>query len=307
MRFSSCLPLLITCLISLQAAVAGDLEAVTFDGSSAAWHLPIREVAAQLHWRIKVNEAGKCTTVNNLEIKPGELHFLPDGTELADQVLVAKAGAAISQVRDPARFTVRYGFRGFTLNIPAKRVEVSLGNQQLQAWQGHRLVLRTRISSGRGGSTPRGEFHAGPFKARMHYSSRYHNAAMPWSVQVNGNIFIHGFASVPDYPASHGCIRLPLTGGNPARWFYEWVENGTPVSIIRGGTESPDDRPKHQAIGMLESNKEDRLSVGTIPLAQLPIRIPFISGGLAEVTFGIPPSATHSTRIRSASGPMPQP
>jgi hypothetical protein len=51
-------------------------------------------------------------------------------------------------------------------------------------------------------------------------------------VQVNGHVFIHGFTSVPGYPASHGCVRVPLTGGNPARFFYEWVDAGTPVEIL---------------------------------------------------------------------------
>nr|NIP95410.1 L,D-transpeptidase family protein [Akkermansiaceae bacterium] len=86
---------------------------------------------------------------------------------------------------------------------------------------------------GRRGSTPTGSFRAGPYKARRHYSSRYDNAPMPWSVQVTGHIFIHGFTSVPRYPASHGCIRLPLDGGNPARFFYEWIDKGTPIRVIR--------------------------------------------------------------------------
>ncbi len=54
---------------------------------------------------------------------------------------------------------------------------------------------------------------------------------MPWSVQVHENIFIHGFRKVPRRPASHGCIRLPLTGANPAKWFYHWIDLGTPIRI----------------------------------------------------------------------------
>lgn len=34
-------------------------------------------------------------------------------------------------------------------------------------------------------------------------------------------------------PASHGCVRLPLTGRNPAKFFYEWVQSGTPVTIMK--------------------------------------------------------------------------
>jgi lipoprotein-anchoring transpeptidase ErfK/SrfK len=110
---------------------------------------------------------------------------------------------------------------------------VNLAKQQLHAWQGERLVLQCRVSSGRNGGTPAGDFVAGPYKSRTHYSSRYNNAAMPYSVQINGHIFIHGFTSVPKYPASHGCIRVPLNEGNPARFFYEWVDKGTPVKVMR--------------------------------------------------------------------------
>ena len=40
-------------------------------------------------------------------------------------------------------------------------------------------------------------------------------------------------SSVPKYPASHGCIRVPLTEGNPAKLFYEWVSKGTPIEIVK--------------------------------------------------------------------------
>ncbi len=115
----------------------------------------------------------------------------------------------------------------------AKRVEINLSTQRLRAYQGPRLVMETRISSGRGRSTPTGRFTAGPYKAENHYSSLYDGAHMPWSVQVTGNIFIHGFRHVPNYPASHGCIRLPIDGTNPARRFYHWVDVGTPIVITR--------------------------------------------------------------------------
>ena len=96
--------------------------------------------------------------------------------------------------------------------------------------QGNLVVMRTKVSTGREGKrTPNGEFEAGPYKARMHRSSLYNDAPMPYSVQIVGNIFVHGFSSVPDYPASHGCIRLPTDGA--ARFFYEWVQRGTPVHI----------------------------------------------------------------------------
>ena len=115
-----------------------------------------------------------------------------------------------------------------------KRVVIDKSQQVLRAYEGNRLVLETHISSGRRGrETPNGHFHA-QAKDLMHYSRLYGNAPMPYSVHLAGNYFIHGFSSVPDRPASHGCIRVPLTGGNPARQFYDWVHPGTPVDIVGG-------------------------------------------------------------------------
>ncbi|MDF1756193.1 MAG: L,D-transpeptidase family protein [Verrucomicrobiales bacterium] len=112
-----------------------------------------------------------------------------------------------------------------------KRVEINLTQQRLYAYQGNRLVMKTRISSGRTGNTPTGRFTAGPYKSATHFSSIYDNAPMPWSVQVTGNIFIHGFSVVPNYPASKGCIRVPISGFNPAKKLYNWLDVGTPIRI----------------------------------------------------------------------------
>lgn len=113
-----------------------------------------------------------------------------------------------------------------------KHVEIDKTSQVLRAYEGERMVFQSRISTGKwDGSTPNGSFFAGE-KFRMHYSRRYNNAPMPFSVHVTGNVFIHGFNHVPERPASHGCIRLPLNGDNPARKFYEWVEPGTPIKIF---------------------------------------------------------------------------
>jgi lipoprotein-anchoring transpeptidase ErfK/SrfK len=112
-----------------------------------------------------------------------------------------------------------------------KRVVIDKTEQVLRAYEWDRLVIESRVSTGKQGKrTPNGIFHAGE-KLRMHRSRLYHNAPMPFSVQISGNYFIHGFSSVPRRPASHGCIRLPLENGNPAKQFFDWVEPGTPIEI----------------------------------------------------------------------------
>lgn len=221
--------------LALQAAaLAAPLEGITFASEPGMVFVPVEEAAKELRWAVQRDDMGKVYQLNELALRAGSLRSLTDGTELASTELLAEAGAAVSVPDPEGRISVGGGlFRGFTLVAPAQRVEIDLKKQRLRGWQGERLVLDTRISSGRRGSTPAGEFAAGPFRSRMHYSSRYQNAPMPWSVQINGHIFVHGFSSVPRYPASHGCIRLPLDEGNPARFFYEWVQNGVPVRVTK--------------------------------------------------------------------------
>jgi len=215
------------------AGEAPPVDAITFQAEPGRLFLPVDEAGRALRWKIERDEAGRVTAVNGTTVPPDSLRRLPDGTELAGTPDLERWGAVVEPPAGAAAAVVRRGWNAFTLAAGPQQVEVSLSQQQLRAWQGARLVLQTRISSGKKrGSTPTGNFRAGPFRARVHHSRRYHNAPMPWSVQIYGHVFVHGFTSVPAYPASHGCIRVPLTDGNPAKFFFEWVETGTPVRVV---------------------------------------------------------------------------
>jgi hypothetical protein len=183
---------------------------------------------------VRPDNGQEAVLLNKHTLHNGALRFLVDGTRLVSLGDLAAAGASLRADGDGGPVIVRARWRSFKVSVGPKRAVVDLGRQRLRAWQGGRLVLDSRISSGRGRSTPTGSFTAGPYKARRHFSSRYNDAPMPWSVQINGHIFIHGFTSVPDHPASHGCIRVPLDEGNPARFFYEWIDKGTPVRVMAG-------------------------------------------------------------------------
>jgi hypothetical protein len=41
-----------------------------------------------------------------------------------------------------------------------------------------------------------------------------------------GGYAIHGYASVPNYPASHGCLRVPIPN---ALSIYNWIDLGDPI------------------------------------------------------------------------------
>jgi lipoprotein-anchoring transpeptidase ErfK/SrfK len=54
---------------------------------------------------------------------------------------------------------------------------------------------------------------------------------------VDSNYFIrgyaiHGYAEVPTYAASHGCLRVPIPD---AAAIYGWVHEGTPVDVYNEG------------------------------------------------------------------------
>lgn len=211
-------------------AGAETIEGITFATAPGKLYVPLDQAGHALGWRLSLEKSE--FQLNSRPLETLQLRQLVDGTLLVPVDELEHAGALLVPVPGGPVQVIDRGHH-FTATAGPKRVEVSLKKQQLRAWQGTRLVLESRISSGRRGSTPAGEFKAGPYKARMHYSMRYHNAPMPWSVQIRGHVFIHGFTSVPDYPASHGCIRLPLEGGNPARFFYQWIDRGTPVKVAR--------------------------------------------------------------------------
>lgn len=71
-------------------------------------------------------------------------------------------------------------------------------------------VAASTVSTGRPGySTPTGVFTILQ-KHVEHYSSKYNNAPMPYMQRLTwGGIALHA-GQLPGYPASHGCIRLPL-------------------------------------------------------------------------------------------------
>ncbi len=41
---------------------------------------------------------------------------------------------------------------------------------------------------------------------------------------------VHGYKSVPPFPASHGCLRVPIPD---ARAIFDWLRMGTKVFVYR--------------------------------------------------------------------------
>ncbi|MES2001117.1 MAG: L,D-transpeptidase family protein [Pseudomonadota bacterium] len=97
--------------------------------------------------------------------------------------------------------------------VPAQgetRVVIDLLTQTAYAYRGETLVGATSISSAkRGKITPLGNWTVLE-KHKFYRSRKYDNAPMPFMQRLDEyGIALHGGAN-PGYPASHGCIRLPM-------------------------------------------------------------------------------------------------
>ncbi|MDF1751477.1 MAG: L,D-transpeptidase [Verrucomicrobiales bacterium] len=209
------------------------VEGITFAVNPGRIYLPAEEAAELLGWKLDLDESKKKISLNGTSFNYWSLRRLIGGPVLFNVANLKTAGAEATKDEESGWITLTTETKEVVLSPGRKKVFVDLEAQQMKAWEGERLVLDCHISSGRYGNTPSGTFRTGPYKSRYHYSSRYHNAPMPYSVQFRGNFFFHGFSHVPNYPASKGCIRMHLDKGNPARFFYEWVDRGVPVQIVK--------------------------------------------------------------------------
>jgi ankyrin repeat protein len=107
------------------------------------------------------------------------------------------------------------------------RLEISLGLQRVALVKNGVPVYRTQCSTGRAGySTKRGEFVI-TNKERNHRSTIYH-VDMPYFMRLSCLDFGMHAGYVPNYPASHGCIRLPEEA---ARKFFSELPVGTLVTV----------------------------------------------------------------------------
>ncbi|MGB8166242.1 MAG: L,D-transpeptidase family protein [Chthoniobacteraceae bacterium] len=132
---------------------------------------------------------------------------------------------------------------------------VRLGEQRAYFYRGQKVVGATRISTGKKGyTTPSGTYSVTQ-KDKNHVSTLYgdfvgaggevvksnvsagkdpvpegamfRGAKMPYFLRFSGGHGLHS-GRVPNYPASHGCVRLP---GEMAKHFFDNAEIGTPVRV----------------------------------------------------------------------------
>ena len=131
-------------------------------------------------------------------------------TEVADR-------QAMRRMADGAgRFRIRFPKHG-------RHVEVDLSRQVLVLARGRRVERIYHTSTGSTATpTIRGSF-------RFHRSEPgYNNLEMYWTRYFIRGYAVHGYKSVPTYPASHGCLRVPLAD---AVSIYNWIRLGDRIDV----------------------------------------------------------------------------
>jgi ankyrin repeat protein len=107
------------------------------------------------------------------------------------------------------------------------RIEISLAMQRVALVKDGVPIYQARCSTGRSGyTTKRGEFVI-TNKELKHRSTIYH-VEMPYFMRLSCLDFGMHAGYVPNYPASHGCIRLPE---DTARKFFSEIPVGTLVTV----------------------------------------------------------------------------
>jgi lipoprotein-anchoring transpeptidase ErfK/SrfK len=133
---------------------------------------------------------------------------------------VSVAGRAVFRrlAKGGGRYRVRYPKAG-------RHAEFDWSRQVLVLARGSRPVKVLHASSGKP-STPTvfGKFRF--YSKTPGYNSR----GMYYSNYFIGGYAIHGYAQVPTYAASHGCIRIPIPSATSV---YRWVRLGTKIFVYR--------------------------------------------------------------------------
>ena len=110
-------------------------------------------------------------------------------------------------------------------------IAISIDRQKVRIYDANGFFAESPVSTGmKGHSTPMGVFSVIQ-KQKLHHSNIYSGAPMPYMQRITwSGIAIHA-GVLPGYPASHGCIRMPMAF---AVKMWNWTRMGARVIITPG-------------------------------------------------------------------------
>src|SRR6202790_4928694 len=110
-------------------------------------------------------------------------------------------------------------------------IAISIEKQHLRIYDANGFFAETPISTGmKGHLTPMGVFSVIQ-KHKLHHSNIYSGAPMPYMQRITWSGIAMHAGVLPGYPASHGCIRMPM-GFAVKMW--NWTKMGARVVVTPG-------------------------------------------------------------------------
>src|SRR6266404_6575776 len=110
-------------------------------------------------------------------------------------------------------------------------IAISIEKQSLKIYDANGFFAETPISTGmRGHPTPMGVFSIIQ-KHKFHHSNIYSGAPMPYMQRITWSGVAMHAGVLPGYPASHGCIRMPMAF---ATKMWNWTRMGARVVVTPG-------------------------------------------------------------------------
>lgn len=171
--------------------------------------------------------------VRLLQARLAALHYAVPRSGVFDDA-TARAVLAYRKVTGMRRTTaasetvfaaLRRGRGAFRVRHPrdGRHVEADLSRQVLALIEGGRVRSIYHTSSGAPGSPT----VVGRFRVYMKTPGVNAKGMVHSSYFIRGYA-IHGYASVPPFPASHGCLRMPIAN---ARGIFDWLRPGDVVWV----------------------------------------------------------------------------
>src|SRR5882757_7374735 len=110
-------------------------------------------------------------------------------------------------------------------------IAISIENQKVRIYDSNGLFAESPVSTGMPGhSTPMGVFSIIQ-KHKFHHSNIYSGAPMPYMQRITWSGVAMHAGVLPGYPASHGCIRMPMAF---AVKMWNWTKMGARVVVTPG-------------------------------------------------------------------------
>ncbi|WP_061021692.1 L,D-transpeptidase [Bradyrhizobium sp. CCH5-F6] len=110
-------------------------------------------------------------------------------------------------------------------------IVVSIDRQKMTVYDSTGVFAESPVSTGmKGHSTPMGVFSVIQ-KHKFHHSNIYSGAPMPYMQRITWSGVAMHAGALPGYPASHGCIRMPLAF---AMKMWNWTRMGARVIVAPG-------------------------------------------------------------------------